>query len=215
MCVSSRADVSKSQTPQQSTGHILHVASHIFCRHRGLGRVSTAFGGGQRELLADGMQSAGGLRPVGVVVPDEESLLSPGDDGVGDLHGARSDTTNLKQEEGLSVSSVSRPLACGGGSRVRRWSALGQTKARTAQPAGAPQDLLVPTSSKLGDPSARNKTCARSITLEQGQAEPRFAFSGSPKRAAWPLRLPSLLDCVLQVSGEEQDRCVLHLVRVP
>lgn len=143
MCVSSRADVSKSQTPQQSIGHILHVASHIFCRHRGLGRVSTAFGGGQRELLADGMQSAGGLRPVDVVVPDEESLLSPGDDGVGDLHGARSDTTNLEQEEGLSVSSVSRPLACGGGSRVRRWSALGQTKARTAQPAGAPQDLLV------------------------------------------------------------------------
>lgn len=68
--------------------YIRYVTGDIFSCHWRLGCVLAAFGCGLRKLLADGVQSAGGLRTVSVVIPNQKRLLSPRIYEIGNLHGS-------------------------------------------------------------------------------------------------------------------------------
>lgn len=66
--------------------NIRYGCSHIFRSHRRLRSVLAAFGGCLAQFLAKFVQSASGMRPVGIVVTDQEHLLPLLEDIIGDLH---------------------------------------------------------------------------------------------------------------------------------
>ena len=71
---------------QEDFKDILHIAVHIFRRHRSFGNVLAAFGGGLSKSQAGAVQLAGRVCSISVVVSRQETLLPLGENKIGDLH---------------------------------------------------------------------------------------------------------------------------------